>query len=149
MTAEWAVSQWIDDLDSLDIEQRQAARAQLGSLGSAVVESLIDAMWSDTARRCWNAAEVLAQIDDPRWKAPMQEALTSSHPILGQVAARALVRWGCETVPALIAALPSAHGMAQLEIVMALQAIGDVRAVEPLIDFLPHVNSGTLRYTVI
>jgi hypothetical protein len=143
------ISQCIEALDSLDSGERADARERLLEFGRDAIDPLIEALRSDTARRCWNAAEVLALIDDPRWIEPMQDVLTSPHPVLGQMAARALAQHGYLCVPALVAALPNSRMLAQVEIVLVLEHIGDLRAVAPLMELLRRTTSNLLRYTII
>jgi HEAT repeat protein len=136
-------------LDSSDIEVRRLARARLVEKGSAVVEPLIEIMLTQSGRRAWEAALILTQLDDPRWREPMCKMLTSTHPVLGQVAANALLRFGAECVDVLIAALPNSSYLTQIAIIEVLGKIGDTRAVVPLMSLLDGCTSSTLCFTLI
>jgi HEAT repeat protein len=139
----------IDALDSADAEVRRIARARLLDLGSEAVEPLIEAMVTQSGRKAWEAAAILAQIEDVRWRDPMCKMLTSAHPILGQVAANALLRFGSQCVEPLVAALPTSSYLTQIAIIDVLGKIGDARAVSPLLNLLRECTSSTLCYMLI
>lgn len=139
----------IDALDSADAEVRQAARSRLLEMGRDVVEPLIEAMYTQSGRKAWEAAVILGQIDDPRWRDPMCEMLTSAHPMLGQIAANALLRFGTDCVDALLAALPNSSYLTQIAIIDVLGKIGDRRVVAPLLKLLGECTGSTLCYMLI
>ncbi len=144
-----AISGWIAELDSPDRDQREVAKTHLLAAGSHAVESLITAMQAGTKRQCYEAAHVLGQIDDERWVAPMQEVLTSSNVLLAEAAAIALERHGQRSIEGYLHALPHSHSIVQLRIVAALERIGDLRAVRPLIALLSVASSPSLRCAII
>jgi HEAT repeat protein len=146
---ESTISEWIEALDSLDFEVRLEAKSHLLSLGKVGIEPLIAAAKTANGRQCWEAASVLAQIDDPRVRQLMGELLKSSNLILTQIAAQALGRYGEQSVACLVRALPVSRELTQIEILCALEAIGSRSAVVPLLEFLRTAQSAMLRYTAI
>lgn len=144
-----AIAGWIAELDCPDRDQREVAKTHLLAAGSHAVEPLITAMKTGTKRQCYEAAHILAQIDDERWVVPMQEALTSPNVLLAEAAAIALERYGQRSIEGYLRALPNSHPIVQLRIVSALERIGDRRAVIPLIALLSVAASPSLRCAII
>ena len=138
------INQFIEKLDHPDWHTRQNAKSNLLGMGYVIVQPLIDTMLTEKGYKCWEAATLLAQIDDPRWIAPMQSVLRTKHPILGQVAVGALERCGSSTIDALLAALPDNRYMVQMQIVSVLERIGDSRATLPLLELLDETDSAEL-----
>jgi HEAT repeat protein len=149
VSTEPTISMWIEALDSTVFEVRQEAKASLLSYGTAVIEPLIAATQVLTQRRCWEAAAILAQFDDPRVERTLKVALKTGHPILALAAVRGLVRYGEGGSAALIEALPNNRELTQLEIVQALEEMGSRTAVTPLMKLLRTAESSVLRYTII
>jgi HEAT repeat protein len=149
VSTETDIFKWIEDLDSTDFDVRQAAKDELLAAGSAVIEPLIAATQVLTQRRCWEAASILVQIDDPRAAQALKVAFKSGHPILAQTAIRGLVRYGGRFTTVLVEALPNSRELIQLEIVQALEEIGARTAVSALMTLLRTAESSVLRYTII
>ena len=143
------IEKLIDALDNEDVHLRQSARAQLRRLKSDAMEPLIKTVQSQIGLKCLGAASILAEIEDERLIAPLVSVLSSRNPLLGQIAARALLKYGDRVVESLIDALPRCHYITQLHVVSSLEELGDIRAVEPLMGILANTNSAVLRYTVI
>lgn len=143
------MTEWVQDLDKADINVRQRARKQLIAYEGDISDLMIGIMCEQQGRRSWEAAIILSERRDPRALDAMKQMLTSRHPVLGQIAAETLAAYGNEYLEALIVALPRGTYMTQIAIVSALERIGDPRAVVPLIEFLPHAQSGVLLYTTI
>ena len=101
MVGESCVSGWIEALGSLDYEVRVDAKKHLLTLGVPAIEPLIAAINVANGRQCWEAAYVLAQIEDPRVRRLMRELLKSSNIILTQIAAKTLARYGEQSVAGL------------------------------------------------
>src|SRR5258707_3183519 len=136
MTTPPTVDKLITALDSSDVEVREAAKTALRKMGPDAVEPLIATMQTKTSRACWEAARVLSLIDDPRWIAPMEAALTSCAPLLGQVAVAALEPLGYVVAQAMIDALPRSHKVVQLQILAALEQICSREAVPAIVEVL-------------
>ncbi|MEO8393624.1 MAG: HEAT repeat domain-containing protein [Chloroflexota bacterium] len=149
MTGESCINGWVEALGSLDYEVRVDAKKHLLDFGVRALEPLIAAVQAANGRQCWEAAYVLAKIDDPRVARLMCELLRSPNIILTQIAAQALGRYGEQSIAVLVRALPMSSELTQIEIVSALEAIGSRRAVLPLLEFLRTTSSATLRYTTI
>lgn len=140
---------WIEELDSLDLERRTEVKQQLRALGDTVIVELIAAAYSVTQRRCWEAAALLAEIDDPCVAPVMRQLMKSHHPIVVQIAVRTLARQGEENATILVDALSRSPELTRIEIVRGLEQIGSKCAVLPLLDLLRRANSSVLRYTII
>lgn len=149
MTEQHLIDSWIADLDSDDSLIRQAAIDNLIANGSDVVEPLIAVMQSQKGRRAWEAAGILAQIDDPRWIEPMKEMLTTSNLIIASVAAATLERFGKSIVDTFIDALPKCNSVTQMQVISILERIGDRRCVELLMELLSTTVSVDLQHTII
>ena len=146
---EATISAWIEALGSPDYDGRVEAKKHLLDLGSGVIDPLIVAANGGNGRQAWEAASVLAQIDDPRVGRLMCELLKSPNVILTQIAARALVRYREQGAACLLKVLPTSRELTQIEILGALEAIGSRLAVVGLMDFLKTTPSPMLRYTAI
>ncbi|MBC8098044.1 MAG: HEAT repeat domain-containing protein [Armatimonadetes bacterium] len=150
MSSPEQIAAWIEQLDAPNTEQQAAARFQLAALGEAAIAPLLRAAHtSDEWRIVWNAAVLLAETDDARVFALMCDLLTSSNPLIGQVAAKALARYGQPSLPVLMQALPHCHYMVQLSVVDTLEKLGDSQIIPTLQQLLLTVDSSTLRYTII
>ena len=143
------IEAYIQALANPDIMIRQAAKEALAGFGSDAVEPLLTAMKNHDERICWEAALVLAQIDDPRWIKPMQEAITSSNHVLGQVAVKALKNLNADMSDAFLQALPHCHYTVQVHIVVALENSRNKRVAIPLMRMLLHTTSSTLKHSII
>lgn len=144
----------IDDLlvqlETDDYWQRDRAAHMLIELGTTVIEPLSLLVQSGRGPLAIEAARILARIHDGRCTALMEQTLRSGNPLLAEIAAEALARQRVGDVVALfLQVLPTAHQMVQFKLVTLLQALGDRRAVLPLLELLPGVQSHTLRYTII
>lgn len=143
------VDSMIAALESHDVEVRTQARLRLMRMGAQVMEPLIAASKSQTQYQCWEATRVLAEMSDTRCMWALIEGLGHSEPLVGQIAASALGRYGDKAVTALLDILPRAPFMVQLQIARSLREINDLRAVEPLMDLLETTDSSVLRYTIV
>jgi HEAT repeat protein len=143
------IDTWIADLDREETLIRQSAIDNLLTAGTQAVESLIVAMQSQKGRRAWEAAAILAQIDDPRWIQPMKNMLLASNLIIASVAAATLERFGESVVGTFIDALPKCQAMTQIQIVGILERIGDRRCVDILMGLLVDTHSPDLQHTII
>jgi HEAT repeat protein len=149
MSFDLVIAGLIEDLDSDNWAIRENAKNLLLKFGTASVDRLMAAVRSQTGHRCWIAATILAEIEDPRCLECLKEALLSSHPVLGQVAAKSLEQYGELAVKALIEALPNGHKTVKPTIVVTLEKIGDPRAVGVLMDMLETTDWPSLRYSLI
>jgi HEAT repeat protein len=140
---------WIADLDSADSAARQSAFENLLEAGAEAVEPLLFTMQHQNGRKAWQAATILSQIDDPRWVQPMKDMLIGSNSVIATVAANALERFGASIVDTFVDALPKCGPLAQMQIIVILERIGDERCVLPLINLLMTTNSGDLQQTII
>jgi HEAT repeat protein len=140
---------WISTLDNADSQVRQSAVENLLEAGAEAVEPLIITMQNQKGRKAWQAAEILSQIDDPRWVQPMKEMLTASNTVVATAAANALEPFGACVVDAFVEALPNCGRMAQMHMVVILERIGDERCVLPLMTLLQTTNSSDMQHTII
>ncbi|MEP6986124.1 MAG: HEAT repeat domain-containing protein [Chloroflexota bacterium] len=140
---------WIADLDSRDPEVRYSAIKRLEAMGTEAVESLIVTMQNQTGRKAWEAVSILSHIDDSRWMQPMKDMLTESNTMIATLAASALERFGTDIVDVFIDALPKCRCLAQMQIIIILERIGDERCTLPLMDLLLSTDSCDLQHTVI
>jgi HEAT repeat protein len=133
-----------------DSDPRALAQARLIQLGGAVVEPLMAVVCAQEGRKAWAAAEVLGELADPRAWPVLVDALSSANPMLGVSATKALLRYtGADVLPDFVAALPQAHVIVQQTIILALQRLGDRRAVTLLIDQLSQTESSTIRTALV
>lgn len=140
----------IDALDSMDYEVRlKAKRALLEFDREMVVDALIEATYSQTLRKCWEAVSLLTRMREDRAIPAFGDALSSKNPMLSQVAARSLVTFGSCSVSVLVEALEDAANMTRVQIVKALEEIGDAIAVPALLRLLKTTDSSVVRYTTI
>jgi HEAT repeat protein len=140
---------WIRKLQSDDDETVQQAQMCLLAGGTLVVDVLIaEARQGDEPQQL-KLLTVLNEIDDPRCFDYLSEMVTSVNIMIGDMAARGLVRYGRKSVDVLLNYLPHSQYFVQISIVIALQKIGDVRAVSPLMAFLEKARSPVQRYTII
>lgn len=143
------VAHYITDLENPKFDVRQQAIDSLVNLGSAAVLDLICVMQTQSGRKAWEAACILAQIDDPRWIPPMRALVKSRNITLASVAAAALEQFGVQEADTLMEALPTAPTLVQMQIVSILERFGDARAVVPLMRVLRTTDCADLRYLTI
>lgn len=143
------IEAWIEALNSTDPDEVKAAKEHLRTVGAPAIGPLIAAMLSCENRQCWQAADLLADLQSDSAFAALSQALNMVHPLVSQTAARSLEKYGKRAVQPLIDALPAASYMTQLRIVTTLETLGDSRAVTPLIALLELVTVSSLRYTII
>jgi HEAT repeat protein len=126
---------------------RQAAEQTLFEMGSTVVTALLEVIAASGAESRWQAAALIARIDDPRCTAAMKEWLVGPDPVLGDTAANRLAAQGEAAL--LAESLPMCHIIVQLRIAALLEEVGTKSAVAPLIEVLQATRSSTLRHTII
>ena len=143
------IARCVTDLESPKLDIRQQAIENLVNLGSAAVPDLITVMQTQTGRKAWQTASVLAQINDARWIPPMRAMVKSQNITLASVAAAALEQFGAQEVDTLLRALPNAPTLVQMQIASILERLGDKRAVQPLMRLLRKTDSSDLRHVVI
>jgi HEAT repeat protein len=140
----------INALDSVDYDVRQKAKRALLELDSeTVAQPLIEAVYSNTQRMCWEAVSLLTQLREGRAIPAFGDALRSKNPMLAQVAARSLVTFGTCSVPVLVEALEDTANMTRVQIVKALEEIGSDVAVPALLWLLESTDSSVVRYATI
>jgi HEAT repeat protein len=143
------IQQAFDRLGHDDGAVRRLAQEQLIAAGSAGIAALRTAVDDPTPRVSFSAVQALAQVADPwRFKC-MAAALRSHNPLVGELAAKTLARYGEEAVHTLSAPLPDCHPLVQINIVLSLEHIGGRTAVRPLMALLASTNFATLRYLAI
>lgn len=140
----------INALDSVDYEVRQKAKRALLELDrETITQPLIEAVYSNTQRMCWEAVSLLTQLREGRAIPAFGDALRSKNAMLAQVAARSLVTFGTRSVPVLVEALEDTANMTRVQIVKALEEIGGPMAVPALLRLLESTDSSVVRYTTI
>jgi HEAT repeat protein len=144
------LDQLIEELGNINIEIRAQAREQLLQIGAPAVDALIAALQSKNHRLSWQAAVVLRDIPDPRWKEPMRAALNSPNILLAQAAVAALEgAFGSQIIDYFLEVLPHSRLVVQMALLNALERMGDARAVGPLSRFLEKTDISELRYSII
>lgn len=139
----------IEALDG-DPEVVENAEAQLLALGPAAVAALITTMQAGQGRRAWRAAALLGEIHAPEALPALHQAVLSPRPLLGNAAAKALLKYNTPDTPrGLLAALPNCHPMVQQTIIVALQHHPDPTLTPDFMALLPTVESPPLRYGII
>ncbi|MCI0710064.1 MAG: HEAT repeat domain-containing protein [Chloroflexi bacterium] len=140
----------INALDNVDYDVRQKAKRALLELDKeTVAQPLIEAVYSNTQRMCWEAVSLLTQLRESRAIPAFGDVLRSKNPMLAQVAARSLVTFGTCSVPVLVEALEDTANMTRVQIVKALEEIGGHMAVPTLLRLLESTDSSVVRYTTI
>ena len=143
------IQQAFEMLNHADRTVRQAGQQRLLAAGYAGIVTLREAVQHPSNRISFSAAQALAQVEDPWRFESMAAALRSRNPLVGEVAARALARYGEGAVATLTTALTDCHILVQLSIVQSLEEIGSRQAVEPLLAVLATTTCTTLRYLII
>jgi HEAT repeat protein len=143
------IDTWIADLDNAEALIRQSAIDNLIQAGADAVDPLIAAMQRQKGRQAWEAAAILAQIDDPRWFQPMKNMLTASNLFIASVAAATLERFGESVIGTFIEALPKCQAITQIQVIGILERIGDRRCVDILMELLRTSDSVDLQHTII
>ena len=143
------IQQAFDLLNHPDGSTRQTAQQQLIAAGPGGIKVLQAAVSHPTPRVSFSAAQALAQVDDPWRFESMAAALRSRNPLVGELAARTLERYGEGAVETLTAALPDCHVLVQLNIIQVLEQIGSHKAVRPLMAMLATTDYPTLRFLTI
>jgi HEAT repeat protein len=129
---------------------RQEAQARLIEMGEAVVDPLIDVVAKGAGQKGWAAAQVLGELADPRAFSVLVQALRADNPMLGGVAIKALMNYqGRDILPYLVQAFPHVHIMTQQNMILAMQQLGDRRAVWVLIEQLSQCSSTSICLCII
>jgi HEAT repeat protein len=140
----------IDQLDSADPSASSLLSKRLLEYGSTAVPHLIEALLYTRLPRSWRAANILAQIDDPRWFVPMVMAVRAENPLLGHAAVNALAeRYPKQAIAPLVAALPNCHSIVQLRIIAVLEELHATESVLQLIELLALTDSPTMRAAIL
>lgn len=109
----------------------------LGEIGdNRAVEPLILALKHPARILQYEAAKALGKINDPRAVEPLIQALSDNDTVVREAAAQSLTEIGKPAVEPLIEALGERDLYVLTSATMILGTIGDVRAVEPLVDLL-------------
>jgi HEAT repeat protein len=146
-----SIEELIEALDSSDIMLRENARRKLLEYGNQAITPLIVTLKSQTGRKSWEAARVLAAFDDPACREVMLEMVTSPNLLIGSIAVNSLESSiSLELISKLIESLPSCSGGVQLQIVGLIERYGDQHAIEPLVKLLesnpwPSLASSIIR----
>jgi len=149
----------LDDLTSGDEPRAEAAVPALIGLGEEAIPALLDLTHSSDVDSRWWALRVLAQsphsrtewlipfLNDPAAEVrqcaalglatkpdesaiqPLIRALSDEDPMVGSLAANALVKIGSAAVPSLIEVVTSAAQSARIHALRALAEIHDQRAI--------------------
>lgn len=131
-------------------ENRQKAQARLVEMGEIVIEPLMDVVDKGKGQKGWAAAQVLGQLADPRAFSVLVSALRADNPMLGGVAIKALMNYkDRDILPYLVQAFPHVHIMTQQNMILALQQLGDRRAVWVLIEQLNLCGSTSICLCII
>lgn len=139
----------IEELGSDDMDRRWQAAERLRSMGTEVIEPLLEVVYTNTGTKSWEAVQILGHFQDPRLIEPLTQALKSSHPLMSTSAAKALERFGESTLPLLLESLPHCILMTQLLIVGIMERGKFTPAIDPLLKLLLETPESTLRYTII
>jgi HEAT repeat protein len=118
-----------------DISMHQECAEALGKIGSHAVSPLIDVLLRGNLGDRKTAAEVLTKMGSPGIS-PLVDVLLSGDWREREAAAEALRRIGAPAVEALVERLRNSDRSSDGALAEVLGEIGDVRAVQPLIDVL-------------
>lgn len=133
-----------------DLAQRQPAYTRLVEMGADAVEPLIELVQAEVGREARSAADILGDIGDERAFPVLVVALRSDNLLLAGSAVSALEKFTRHDIlPCLLDALPHVRIMTQQAILLAIQRLGDVRAVAPLVKLLSEADTPLLRTAVI
>ncbi len=112
---------------------RWKAAEALGKIGTPAVETLIEALEDPDDDVRWKAAIALGEIGDPRAVAPLIRVLRDPDHFVQSRAAQALGMIGAPAVDSLTRELGNGERDARWGVVLALEKIGDPRAVCALV----------------
>ena len=135
-----AVMPLIDRLNADNVYLRMAFADALVKFGSQAVEPLITALKDCFETKREAAIDLLGKIGDVRAVEPLIASLKDANKSVRWASARALERFGSQTVEPLIVVLDDPKNPLRKAAIDLLGKIGDVRAAEPLIIALkdPH-----------
>lgn len=140
----------IHALDHANPEDIPAIKRALIRIGSSAADALLQAVQSGQGRKCYLAAQVLAEIGHADLENVLIQALSSSNVLLRQTSARLLGESGShQAVGPLIERLETESLVVQLSIVKAFEKMNDSRLVDPLVRLLQATPSPTLQHAVI
>ncbi|MEM8536194.1 MAG: HEAT repeat domain-containing protein [Chloroflexota bacterium] len=137
---EQQILMWIEQLESRDRAQATKAIRALSAIGTPAIPFLIQALHD--IDRWHNAVQTLITIGAPAVD-PLIACL--SVPVIDNFAFEALTRIGESAVLPLIQVLQSSHKAAQAWAALALGFIGDIRAIEALINALQDDNAAVRK----
>lgn len=144
------IEEWIALLDDMDNLRRSYARMQLIAIGAPIIDRMIEIVEAQQGRRCWEALDVLNEIEDPRASRAIADALLLPHPLIGHTAARLLqLRGDSEAAEQLLDILFRCEPAVQMRVVSALGALRYAPAIPALIQLLQDTESDTIRYLTI
>lgn len=92
---------------------------------------------------------MLVNLEAPFHFQTLVELLYAANPVVGDMAARKLERYGARAVRPLLEAVKSVHPLVQFTVVGVLERIGSEQAATPLMQLLREADSASLRYTII
>jgi len=140
----------ITDLGDPDALRRFQAHRELLRMGHDAVESLCRVLKSNSGAVARRAAEILADIDDPRCIPCLIEAAHTSDPILRQKVIIVLGGLSDERVLATLCdALHDKLELVRVSAAQALSKIGNKLAVDCLLDALAGARGETFTFTII
>jgi HEAT repeat protein len=149
MNQDTSIVDLVQALGNKEIDVRNLAKKELATRGADAIPLLIEAISSPDKRQAIEAANVLSTYDDPRRIPPLVQSLTSDNVLLAQIAAGALESVTPPLYQEFLDALPNSHNLVAPLIIRALGAMGDSRALHPLIEALYDAPNPTYRYTII
>jgi HEAT repeat protein len=150
MTEGTMITELIEQLEDTNLMKRAQVKLKLLACGLQAVEPLICALHDQARYKNWEAASLLGQLHDLRSVVPLLRVLVSRNPILGQVAAEALLGFDlkpyyCE----LIEALFSCHATVKSLIVGLIEKTGEPAAVPVLVGLLTETPAPSIRVAII
>lgn len=150
MTDEVPLEVLIEALGNRNIGVREKAKAALLERGPSVIDVLAEIVVSGNKYQSYEAATILSRYHDMRCFQALSQVVGSPNVMVAQLASRSLIAYGKDLAyPRLLAALPDAQLLTQIQIVELLKEIGDEAAFEPLMTLLRTTDSSALRYCVI
>ncbi len=138
---ELSINELIDSLKDKNWGVRINAAKALGDVGKPAVEQLINSLDDENWLVRWLAAEILGEIGDTRAVEPLVNSLKDENNGVQSNSMIALVRIGEPSLDILISSLENEDWHVRWHAAEALGDIGNIRAIEPLVNRLTDDNS--------
>ncbi len=145
------VDKWITELRDRDFTVRRAAAEHLGSIGDIkairpLIEILEDTSEYQIVRN--TAAEALVKMDSSAIE-PLIYILGNRNENIREYAMKTLVKIGLPSLDLIIYALENGNSNIRLSSIIILGKVGDIRAIDPLVNILSTCNKELFNEAVM